>query len=124
MASDDVQNLVGDNIFVQHRMDADAGDTDYPIIILESLIGFGNYSGGHQRITYDIFVFSKVSQAEAQEVYDVMYEVLQAARLVDPEGNIKAAGYIREIERPDDLYNERTKAWGVRGKWVANAAQA
>ncbi len=124
LKDDDVQTLVGDRIFMQHRMDADVGDTDYPAIIIEALIGFSNYSPGLQKITYDIFVFSKVSSEEAQEVYDVMYAVLHAARLVDPDDRIKARGYIREIERPDDIYNEKTKAWGVRGKWAAVTGQA
>lgn len=123
LSSDTIQGLVGDRIRTQHAMDADVEGVVYPCIILEALIGFGRYQAGFQTITYDIYCYSHISTDEAELVYDALFSRLHAARLVDKSGVIASTGGARELERPDDGWNEKTKSWWVRGKWLVSLAR-
>lgn len=121
-----VIGLVDDRVRSSHMINPDV-EISYPILIIEFLSGFGRYQGTLQTISIDLYAYSEGGLTEAHQVYDAAYNALQAARLYNgTEGNgsriISAAGSMREIERPDEGYNDRLGAWWVRGKWLATTA--
>ena len=77
---------------------------------------------GLQDVTLEVMAYSDESSDLAMRVYDVFYRGMQARRLIDPQGVITAKGSMREIERPWDGYNERTRSWYARGLWTATLA--
>ena len=114
---------------VAHRVRAGhVLDTDeiaklaYPLIVVEVVHGQGRYQGGLQDVTLEVMAYSDESSDLAMRVYDVFYRGMQARRLIDPQGVITAKGSMREIERPWDGYNERTRSWYARGLWTATLA--
>ncbi len=119
--SDAVQNLVENNIFTAHPKDPDRGYVSYPCISVATAGGFSRYQAGLQHLNLDISAHSKISSDEAEEVYQKLFEALHAARLA--KENIAAKGCARELARPDTFFDERTKSWGVRGRWLAMTAQ-
>ena len=113
--------MVGDNIVTSHDFDPSTPLT-YPRVILDFDSGSGRYQGGLQQWIVDIYAYSDESQDQADALYDVLYPALQAARLWDPSGAISAAGYAREVERPESGYNNQTRSWFARGSWLLMAA--
>jgi len=121
MLVDDLTALVEDRIRTAHAEDPDA-DLTYPLVIVDVEAGSGRYQGGMQSWTVDVYAYSDESQDLADKVYDALYLGLQAERLCDPSGAIGAAGYAREVERPEPGYNEQTRSWFGRGAWVVTVA--
>ncbi len=120
LSNTDVSGYVGDNIHTAHIYDADAGTTPMPCIILQLESGFGMYNRAVQFQSYEIYAYSKISQAQAMTVYNAVYDVLQAGRLyVD---GITTKGLITERSRPVSGYNDRLMAWWVRAGWHVAAA--
>lgn len=117
LAADTVTALVEDRIRSQHVVDPDAVLT-YPLIITEMNTGVGGYQGGLHRLTVDLYTYSDESQSHAMTVYDALYLALQGERLFDASGVISAAGYAREVERPEYGYNNTTRSWWTRGTWI------
>jgi hypothetical protein len=115
-----VTGLVGDAIYTAHILDADAGSAPLPAYIVSLDNGTSMYNGHVQFQDIEAYGYSRISAAEAMTVYQAGYNVLQAARLnLD---NVSAKGYIYEINRPDAGYNDRMKAWFVRGRFHAVTA--
>jgi hypothetical protein len=112
--------MVGDAIYTSHILDADAGTAPLPAFILSLDNGTSMYNGQVQFQDIEAYGYSRISAAEAMSVYQAGYNVLQANRLT--LDNVSAKGYIYEINRPDSGYNDRIKAWFVRGRFHAVTA--
>lgn len=121
MLVDELTALVEDRIRTSHAENPDEA-LSYPLVIIDVETGSGRYQGGLQVLNVDIYAYSDESQDLADKVYDLLYLGLQAERLWDPSGAIGAAGYAREVERPEPGYNEQTQAWFNRGTWVVTVA--
>lgn len=117
----EVTNLCGDQIVTSHNFDPSLS-LAYPRLIIDFNSGSGRYQGGLQNWIVDIYSYSDESQDSADALYDTMYLALQAERLWDPTGAIPAAGYGRELERPESGYNGQTRAWYARGSWMITTA--
>lgn len=115
-----VSGFVGDNIHTAHIYDADAGTVPMPCLILELESGFGMYNRTVQFQDYDLYAYSKISQAEAMQVYNAAYDALQACRL--SLDGVSTKGLITERSRPVSGYNDRLMSWWVRGSWHVAAA--
>jgi len=122
-----ITSLVGDRIRTAHIVDPDRTPTSPFLVIERPRLGRSGYEGGFQRIPLDVYVYSTESQAEADKIYDVVYQFLQAKRLVDTTTSggvrvITAAGYIRQVGSPSDGWNEQIRAWFTIGRWISMTA--
>ena len=115
-----VAGLVGDTIYTAHIYDADDGTVPMPSIIVSLESGSSMYNRAVQFQNYEVYAYSKISQAQATSVYDAAYSALQSTRL-NLDG-ISTKGRITESSRPVSGYNDRLKAWWVRGGWFVQAA--
>ena len=115
-----VTDLVGINIFTSHFLDYDTANVQMPCIIIEATGGYGNYAKATQRLTVDIYSYSKLSNAQAEQIYDALYEALQGVSL--SHADITQSGYIYEQYRPFGAQNEFLKAWFRRGTYVVHTA--
>lgn len=120
---------VSGNILTAHPRTAEGSSIPMPCVIVDFRQGgAGGYEGGHQVTPLDIYVYSRLSDGEADEVYHLVYTALQAARLYDGTllaggaRAISAAGYIRETTRPDMGFNQGVQGWYARGQWMAYTA--
>ena len=115
-----VTNVVGANIFTSHFMDYDTANVNMPCVIIEATGGEGNYGKATQRLTVDIYAYSKLSNSQAESLYDLVYEALQGANLANADVN--QGGYIYEQYRPFGAMNEFVKAWFRRGTYIVHTA--
>lgn len=103
--------------------DPDVGTVDYPVVILDVTAGNARYHGSLRDLTLDLYAYSNLGPDEASRVYDVVFAALQATRLVARDRTvIGAAGYAREVDRPEPGYNDQTRSWYMRGTWVVMTA--
>lgn len=103
--------------------DPDVGTAEYPVVIIDVTAGNARYHGSLRDMTIDIYGYSNLGSDEAARVYDVVFAALQATRLVARDRTvIGAAGYAREVDRPEPGYNEQTRSWYMRGTWVVMTA--
>jgi hypothetical protein len=113
--------LVDGKVLPAHLQSAEAATVlrDKPIIIVEMTGGFMRYFTQLQDVTFDIWVYSKNSSDECNQVYDVAFPLLQQTRLhVD---DIDMCGLARELMRPEVGWNEVVHAHYVRAKWTMKA---
>lgn len=118
-----VTDLVGGRIYGSHFQDPDAQTPTYPFVILE-WIGSGvlQYSGAYQKIRMDIWCYDKVSSANALNLYGKVVDSLQQKALsVD---GISQRGYIKEVVRPIEGFNEKVRSYFVRGEFFVIATGA
>lgn len=130
LAADSLQALLGDAgaIYTDHPQAPDSSAIPMPCIILDCLGGNGGYQGGFQHMNLHIYIYSRISQDQADAVYHAMYVVLHAARLVSTVQKVggalanPAAGMAREIRRPESGWNKEVKGWFSRGDWRISTA--
>jgi len=118
-----VTDLVGGRIYGAHFQDPDAQTPTYPFVILE-WIGSGSlqYSGAYQKIRMDIWCYDKVSSANALNLYGKVVDAVQQKALsVD---GISQRGYIKEVVRPIEGFNEKVRSYFVRGEFFVIATGA
>lgn len=123
MRDDDLTAVVADRIRTEHAYDpTDLEGLRYPMVIMHLQTGQGRYHGGLQHLRVELYGYSDTSQGDAVRVYDLAYTALQAGRLWDPSGAMRAAGYTREVERPLTGWNEQTRSWYAKGTWAVTLA--
>ncbi len=118
-----VTDLVEGRIYGAHFQDPDAQTPTYPLIILE-WIGSGSlqYSSAYQKLRMDIWCYDKVSASNALNLYGKVIDALQQQALsVD---GISQRGYIKEAVRPIEGFNEKVRAYFVRGEFFIIATGA
>ncbi len=99
-----------------------------PCLITDFSGGHGGYQGGFQHLPFDLYAYSRVSQDEADALYDAAYRAMQAQRLVNTTtkaagGLVNAtAGSVRETQRPESGWNQAVLGWWARGRWLASTA--
>lgn len=128
METSAVYALVGAHVMTAHPRTAD-GAIEMPCLIVDFTEGgTGGSQGGWQRLPFDLYAYSRESDAQADTVYHAAYQALQMALLRDSTlvggatRAVSAAGYAEEARRPDMGYNEQVGAWYARGKWIARTA--
>lgn len=112
LADSSVTALVGNRIRTAHVADAEAIPLTYPFVIIAPLGGVSRYNRHVMQTQVECFVYSKVSVAESLDIYQVLYDVLQAGRLF--RSGVATRGVIRETERPREGYHDGMVAWYVR----------
>lgn len=121
LGSSAITKLVSNRIRTAHIADADAIPLDYPFVIVAPLTGTSRYNRHVMNTQLEVYVYSKTSVDECLQVYEQLYDVLQAGRL-HREG-IATKGVIRETERPREGYHDGMVAWYVRATYdVISAA--
>ena len=116
-----ITELVGNEVLMEHILDADQGTVPFPCLIFAlSEGGSSSYSRSHQRFTFDLYAYSKSTSDNAMEIYDAAYNVFQSARV--STDNVTLKGWIRELERPAAMFNGALGAFTVRGEWLALTA--
>jgi hypothetical protein len=112
-----VAAVVAERVFGRSLSDAD-GETvlkSGQLLVFELLSGDSRSSGQVATQTFELYGYSKRSMDQASEAYDVAFDALQHSRL--QVAGISVCGLAREVQRPVDGFNERLKAWFVRGRW-------
>ena len=115
-----ITDVIGANIFTSHFMDYDTANVNMPCIIIEATGGESNYGKATQRLTVDIYTYSKLSNSQAETLYDLVYSALQGANL--SHADLTQGGYMYEQFRPFGAMNEFVKAWFRRGTYVVHTA--
>ena len=118
-----VTDLVGGRVYGAHFQDPDAQTPTYPFIILE-WIGSGSlqYTTAFQKLRMDIWCYDKVSSSNALNLYGKVVDALQQEALaVD---GIPQRGYMKEAVRPTEGFNEKVRAYFVRGEFYVLATGA
>ena len=101
------------------RSGTEEDDSLYPRIILEFAAGEALASGSIQRPIINIYAYSRVSQADALAIFDLIRPRLRMARLA--RDGIGVKGSIREMRAPDYGHNPQVSPWFVRGRFQATA---
>lgn len=112
LAEPSLTKLVSNRIRTAHIADASSVPLTYPLVIIAPLGGVSRYNRHVMNTQVECFVYSKVSVAECLDVYQILYDVLQAGRLF--RDGVAARGVIRETERPRESYHDGLVAWYVR----------
>lgn len=117
-----IQSAIVD-VRTAHVNAPDVGTVRYPLIILDRTAGNARYNGSLRDVSFDLYAYSNLGADEASRVYDLAFAALQSQRLVARDRTvIPAAGYAREVDRPEPGYNDVTRSWYARGTWVAFVA--
>jgi hypothetical protein len=118
-----VTGLVEGRIYGAHFQDPDAQTPTYPLVILE-WIGSGHlqYSMAFQKMRMDIWCYDKVSASNALNLYGKVVDALQQESLV--VDGIPQRGYMNEAVRPIEGFNEKVRAYFVRGEFFVIATGA
>jgi len=111
-----VSALVGAEVHGAHLQTPDAVNALYPLVVFELITGRTGPTSTYQAIRLDVYAYSRDSSGLAARVYDACAAALQH-QLLRRDG-ISVAGYCVEAERPDDGWNELTRAYYVRGQWT------
>ncbi len=116
----ELTNTVSGRVYTSHFLDVENQTVPMPLVILDNQGGDANYGKGVQRLILHIYVYSKLSSTQADQIYHTVYETLQACRLSDDTANadITAKGMIYEQERPRSGFNEAVKGWFKRATYV------
>ncbi len=110
----------GIDVRTAHVNAPDLGTVTYPLIILDRTAGNARYNGTLRDLSFDLYGYSNLGQDEASRIYDLAFAALHSQRLVARDRTVMpAAGYVREIDRPEPGYNDVTRSWYARGTWVA-----
>ena len=121
LADSTVVGLVGNDVFMEHILDADQGTVPFPCIIFALAEGgSSSYSRAHQRFVIDLYAYSKSTSDNAMAIYDAVYNVFQSANV--STDNVTLKGWLRETERPAAMFNNALGAFTVRGEWLALTA--
>jgi|19_taG_2_1085344.scaffolds.fasta_scaffold152655_1 hypothetical protein len=121
IADSTVTGLVGNEVLMEHILDADQGTVPFPCIIFALAEGgSSSYARSHQRFVFDLYAYSKSTSDNAMAIYDAAYNVFQSARVTTD--NVTLKGWLREVERPAAMYNGALSAFTVRGEWMALTA--
>ena len=115
MADSAVAGHVGSRVHGAHIQTPDAGNAEMPLIIIEFLSGSVVAASGFQIVNCDVWAYSRKNQGEALEIYDAAHAALHQ-QLLRRDG-VEAAGYAMEIARPEEGFNEKTKAYFARGSY-------
>ena len=106
-------DIVSDRIYTTHFYDLDNVNIEYPLIIIDFESGMAGYGKSYQRFDIAIYAYSKYNVDQCLQIYSKIYDTLQASRLNN--SNIADKGYIREIKRPDNGYNDKVMSYYVIG---------
>ena len=120
LSNTDLTDKVGGRIFGAHMNDADASTVDYPMVIIDFRGGARHSAGLLQTTIFEIWTYSRKSQGDALEIYDLACNALN----MEPfeKGNLQIAGYAREITRPVEGYNEKARAYYAIGRFSGKSA--
>lgn len=116
LAAPAVTALVSGRIYGGHFQDPLDQSPTYPLIILE-WIGAGElqYARAFQKMRMDIWCYDRVSSASALHLYGQVQDALQA-QLLSVDG-ITQKGYMREVVRPTEGFNNAVRAYYARGEF-------
>lgn len=122
MADPVMADLVAGRVYGAALEDSAAETTlaSGPIAVFELLSGAARWHGHVATQSLELYGYSRESLDQAAEVYDAAFDALQHERL-EIDG-IPMCGLIREVQRPLDGFNDKIRAWYVRGRWVASTA--
>lgn len=127
LASPEIMSRTDQRIYTSHPRTPDATTLEMPCIIIDITSGTGQYSMGSTSALLDLYVYTRVSDGDADALYHTVYTTLQMARLANATQSngarvLTAAGYMYETSRPVTGYNDRAGAWYALGKWRAQVA--
>tara|TARA_R100000388_G_scaffold92404_1_gene75398 strand:+ start:332 stop:640 length:309 start_codon:yes stop_codon:yes gene_type:complete len=96
-------------------MDPDAQTAQYPLVVLDLRSGVTSISS-FQRVTLDVWAYSRENSGEALVLYDACQKVLQQ-ELLRKDG-VGSAGYAVEQTRPSEGYNDMLRAYYAQGEFA------
>jgi len=114
-----IQSKVGTRVFGHHFTEDEAGTVEHPLVILELNNGGSDYNRVWSSSLVDVYTYSKEGDTEAAELYDLVYDALQAGCVGAPQGIHFLAV---ETERPIEGLNPKTRAWFCRGTFRLTGA--
>lgn len=106
---------VDDRIFGAHIMDSDAQTVAHPMIVFDFLSGNARWHTGSQTQTIEMYTYSKVSGDEADEIYDLVFNLIQHECMTITGVTTRVLS--QEIQRPVGGWNAATRSWFTRGRW-------
>jgi len=118
-----IQAIVGAAVYSSHPNTVDKATLPMPCIIIDVQSGDMRYQKGIQTQNIHIYTYSRISQDEADTLYGLVVDAIHAERLADPTtlaggGAVNPLkGSIREMERPQEGYNQAVAGWYARGTW-------
>lgn len=101
------------------RSGTEKGEDLFPRIVIEAVGGGGMASGALQQLLVHIYGYSRISQADAWAIFDLVRPALRMARL--SRDGIVTKGAIRESGSPASGMNPDLGAWFARGSFKVNA---
>jgi hypothetical protein len=116
----EITDLVQDRIHTSHFYDLDNVTIQYPMIVLDFDSGRAGYGKSYQIFDLNIYVYSNINSDQCLSIYSKVYDTLQASRLYN--SNLEDKGYIREVERPSNGYNDKVMSYFVLGIYRAITA--
>lgn len=112
----DITDIVADRIHTSHFYDLDNVTIEYPMIVIDHDGGSAGYGKSHQTVDVHIYVYSKYNVDQCLEIYNLIYNTIQAKGIGNSE--VSDRGYIRETERPINGYNQKTMSYFVMAKYL------
>ncbi len=120
MEDETIESLVDDRVHGAHLQDPDAGGATYPLVVIDFRAGSVGFSSGFQRVTLELWAYTRQSSGHALEIYDACFAALHH-QLLRKDG-INIAGYAEEVIRPAEGYNEKVRAYYASGTFVLRAS--
>lgn len=120
--------IASGSVMTGHPKTADLPAIPMPLVILDVAAGVPGAAGVPlQQLSLDVYVYSRVSQAEAFSVYEAGRALMNMARLHSPvESNgvqvNSTSGYMRESQRPSGGCNDQISAWYAKGQFIVYTA--
>lgn len=121
--TDAIQALVGAAVYSSHPNTLDKAALPMPCIIIDPQSGDMRVQKGLQSQNMHIYAYSRISQDEADKIYNLVVETLHMERLYDTTTTAGGdpvnahRGVAREMERPQEGYNQAVAGWYSRGTW-------
>jgi len=120
MADSTVSSIVGARVFGAHLQDPDAGSVDFPIVVIDLVGGLAALSSGYQLANVDVWAYSRQSAGQALRLYDACFAALHH-QLLRRDG-VQFAGYAQENLRPNQEWNEKTRAYYAHGQFAVRGS--
>lgn len=112
----EIQARVADRIYAHHATDEDLSTLVYPLIVVEINSGTTAYNRVWQFTNIDVYVWSKASAGEAAEIFDLIYDALQAQCVSND--TLGTAFLAEEVDRPIEGFSSSTRSWFIRGTFT------
>ena len=114
-----IDGLVSGRVFSHHLQEEEANQIAYPIAIFAIRAGRMDYTSSYQATLMELWAYSRIGPDEAMDLYDSLKNVIHMERLTTAANSRVVV--CQEVERPNEGWNETTRAWFAQGRWIVRS---